>query len=176
MDTTEKITVTAGTDPQGTMGHIDLGNVYDVRYTNTDTIDLSQLSLKTPGYNYTFDTTTLGTGISSPQWTTGALGASQVTWPTITAITNPTAPTIMAQGNLALHGDHADIEINGKSLRDWMTQIEQRLNILQPNVQLESEWDELRALGERYRQLEKQCQEKSQMWNKLKSMPAPLDK
>lgn len=173
MDTTEKITVTAGTDPQGTMGHIDLGNVYDVRYTNTDTIDLSQLSLATSP-RMTFSTAgSLGIGTVSPQWTTGALGASQVTWPTIT---DSTAPTIMARGNLALHGDHADIEINGKSLRDWMTQIEQRLNILQPNVQLESEWDELRALGERYRQLEKQCQEKSQMWNKLKSMPAPLDK
>jgi flagellar motility protein MotE (MotC chaperone) len=59
-----------------------------------------------------------------------------------------------------------------RSLRDWMSQVEQRLNILVPNPELEKEWDELRRLGERYRKLEKKCKEKAEMWNKLKSMPA----
>ena len=47
---------------------------------------------------------------------------------------------------------------------DMIGKIEQRLNILHPNEKLEAEWDELRALGEQYRALEKQLQEKAKMW------------
>jgi hypothetical protein len=78
-----------------------------------------------------------------------------------------------ASGVLDLNGDNADIKINGKSLVDTLTALEERLNILTPNPKLEAEWDELRELGERYRELEKQCKEKAEMWKKLKSMPAP---
>jgi hypothetical protein len=48
--------------------------------------------------------------------------------------------------------------------------LEQRLNILVPNPELEAEWDELRELGERYRELERQCKEKGDMWAKLKEI------
>ena len=34
----------------------------------------------------------------------------------------------------------------------------------------EAEWDELRELGDRYRKLEQQCREKSQMWTKLRTV------
>jgi hypothetical protein len=74
-------------------------------------------------------------------------------------------------GKMVMKGAEADIEINGKSMSAWMEQIEQRLNILTPNPDMEKEWDQLRRLGERYRKLEKKCQEKSQMWNALKKMP-----
>ena len=74
---------------------------------------------------------------------------------------------------MALNGNGADIDINGKSLKDWMEKVEERLNILTPNPELEKEWDELRRLGERYRKLEKKCKEKAEVWNKLKSMPKP---
>jgi hypothetical protein len=76
-------------------------------------------------------------------------------------------------GQINLDGEKADIKINGKSLVDTLTALEQRLNILTPNPKLEADWDELRELGERYRALEKQCEEKAEMWAKLKSMPAP---
>jgi len=76
-------------------------------------------------------------------------------------------------GQINLDGNNADIKINGKSLVDTLTVLEQRLNILTPNPKLEAEWDELRELGERYRALEKQCEEKAEMWATLKSMPAP---
>jgi len=76
-------------------------------------------------------------------------------------------------GKMVMKGAEADIEINGKSMRAWMEQIEQRLNILTPNPDMEKEWDELRRLGERYRKLEKKCQEKSQMWNALKKIRPP---
>jgi len=74
-------------------------------------------------------------------------------------------------GKMVMKGAEADIEINGKSMKAWMEKVEQRLNILTPNPDMEKEWDELRRLGERYRKLEKKCQEKSQMWNALKKMP-----
>lgn len=76
-------------------------------------------------------------------------------------------------GTLELKGDDADIKVNGRSLMDAIDALEQRLNILVPNPKLETEWDELRELGERYRELEKKCQEKGDMWAKLKAMPPP---
>jgi len=74
-------------------------------------------------------------------------------------------------GQIDIRGKDADIRINGKSMNTWMEQVEQRLNILTVNPELEKEWDELRRLGERYRKLEKKCQEKARMWEALKKLP-----
>lgn len=74
-------------------------------------------------------------------------------------------------GQIDIKGEKADIRINGKSMNKWMEQVEQRLNILSPNPELEKEWDDLRRLGERYRKLEKKCQEKARMWEVLKKLP-----
>jgi hypothetical protein len=76
-------------------------------------------------------------------------------------------------GQIDIKGEKADIRINGKSMNKWMEQVEQRLNILSPNPELEKEWDDLRRLGERYRKLEKKCQEKARMWEALKKLPKP---
>lgn len=75
---------------------------------------------------------------------------------------------------LSLQGDDADIEINGQSLMKMLQSLQHRLGWLQPNAQLEAEWDELRALGERYRELEKICEEKSKAWQCLKNLPPPV--
>jgi hypothetical protein len=112
-----------------------------------------------------------GTGISpNTVWTTNttATGSFRVS-PDYTAV-------LTASGRMELKGDGADIDINGKSLKDWMEQVEERLNILTPNPELEQEWDDLRRLGERYRKLEKKCKEKAEVWKKLKSMPKPEKK
>jgi hypothetical protein len=74
-------------------------------------------------------------------------------------------------GQLDIRGKDADIRINGKSMNRWMEQVEQRLNILTVNPELEKEWDDLRRLGERYRKLEKKCQDKAKMWEALKKLP-----
>lgn len=74
-------------------------------------------------------------------------------------------------GQIDIKGEKADIRINGKRMNRWMEQVEQRLNILTPNPELEKEWDDLRRLGERYRKLEKKCQEKARMWEALKKLP-----
>jgi len=57
---------------------------------------------------------------------------------------------------------------------DTLKTIQDRLNILRPNPELETEWDQLRELGEQYRELEKKLQEQSDMWAKLKAMPPPV--
>ena len=54
------------------------------------------------------------------------------------------------------------------SLKTAITEIQQRLNILQPNTKLEAEWDQLRELGEQYRKLEANIVEKQKIWNNLK--------
>ena len=87
--------------------------------------------------------------------------------------TSAVGATVGTKGMLGLHGEDADININGKSMKAWMEKVEERLNILTPNPELEKDWDDLRKLGERYRRLEKKCKEKAETWKKLKAMPPP---
>jgi hypothetical protein len=72
-----------------------------------------------------------------------------------------------ASSKIKLDGPGADIEINGESLVDMLRNIEQRLNILHPNPELESEWEELRDLGDAYRTLEAKIQAKMKTWNAI---------
>lgn len=147
---------------------------------NVNTADIFHTSLG----DYTIDANdtisiTSGLGaIGSTGYTIGgANGTSATDWSNIsistgwTTTSNPT--TISQGGTMELRGENADIKINGRSLMDAIDALEQRLNILVPNPELEAEWDELRELAERYRELEKKCKEKGEMWNKLKSMPPP---
>jgi hypothetical protein len=75
---------------------------------------------------------------------------------------------------IRLDGEGADIEVNGVSLMDMIGKIEQRLNILHPNEKLEAEWEELRALGTKYRELEQHIKDKQATWDRLKAMPPPV--
>jgi hypothetical protein len=102
-------------------------------------------------YNITSDT-----GITVPWTGTGSN--------TITMDSSWNRP---ASGKIKLDGPGADIEINGESLIDMLRNIEQRLNILQPNEALEQEWEELKALGDAYRTLEAQIQDKMKTWNAI---------
>jgi len=74
---------------------------------------------------------------------------------------------------IRLEGEDADIMVNGYSLVDAINNIQDRLNCLQINPKLEAEWDELRALGDQYRKLEKQILDKQATWDRLKAMPPP---
>jgi hypothetical protein len=115
----------------------------------------SQLGIS-PGYTYTTNTT--GPYSIGP----GTLNQGNV----IIANTQ-----FEQSGKMVMKGKEADIEINGKSMSAWMEKVEQRLTILHPNPDMEKDWDDLRRLGERYRKLEKKCQEKAQMWEALKKLP-----
>ena len=74
-------------------------------------------------------------------------------------------------GVIQLTGENADIKINDRSLMEVLDSIEQRLGLLKCREDLESEWDELRELGDRYRKLQQQIEEKTRMWDALKAMP-----
>lgn len=178
MDSEEKDRLTGLTEIQGLMdttkGAGYSSNIYQINDYTIKIDDLAPLTLKEIDFNqldtsHTFNITNGGTGdIGANGWITTTSGTGGYSWGTIGT---GTGPSIQANGEMHLNGENADIRINNKSLRDWMEQVEQRLNILTPNPELEKEWDQLRRLGERYRKLEKQCQDKAEMWNKLKSMP-----
>jgi hypothetical protein len=68
---------------------------------------------------------------------------------------------------LNLDGADADIVINGHSLTETLRALEERLNILVPSAELETEWAELKQLGDAYRKLEAELAEKSRMWKAL---------
>jgi hypothetical protein len=95
---------------------------------------------------------------------TGATTAPIYT--TATGIASPWAST-SSTGKLNLDGDQADVVINGKSLVDTLLALEERLNILVPNTELETEWAELKQLGDAYRKLEQDLIEKAAMWQVL---------
>jgi hypothetical protein len=61
-----------------------------------------------------------------------------------------------------------DIVLDGLSLRDFMQSVNKRMAIMQPNPKLEEEFEELRALADRYRELERKLLEQKQIWETLK--------
>jgi len=70
-------------------------------------------------------------------------------------------------GTITLTGEDADILMDGMSVRKTLESINDRLAILQVNPELEAEFDELHALGEKYRALEQKIIEKKKMWQTL---------
>ena len=116
--------------------------------------------------------TTFGPNVSGVNTMLGGTGytyTTNTTSPFLTTGSNP-AMVVNQSGSIDIQGQNADIKINGKSMKTWMEQVEERLNILTPNPELEKDWDELQELGERYRALERKCKEKAQMWAALKKV------
>ena len=77
--------------------------------------------------------------------------------------------TPLQRSKITLDGKDADIEINGRSLMQILDGLEQRLGLLKCREDLESDWSELKALGDQYRAMVKDIEEKTKMWNTLKS-------
>lgn len=107
---------------------------------------------------------------------------STITWPTSSTnqIFSPTITLadsairsnpmeIDRGGKISINGKDADILINDVSLMDTLNGISERLNLLSINPELESDWEELRLLGEQYRKLESEIIEKQKFWNTLKN-------
>ena len=137
---------------------IDFGNIT----IDGNTIDLSNMS---SGVVYSVDT--------SAHMNT-VIGGYSYSYPDTVTISDSAwsmgpAVTTNLGGQLSLNGDNADIVINGVSLMSKIEAIAERLNILDVNQELEEEWDQLRELGERYRQLEQELQDKAAMWKTLKT-------
>jgi hypothetical protein len=139
-----------GAVPPLTVSSID-GNINGVSYNN---IGIGQGS-------YTIGLGFPGSNTYSNVWTTDT--------------TNPYINAGPYQsGKVHITGDNADLVIGEKSMRAWMERVEERLNILTPNTKLETEWEELRELGEQYRRLEQHIKDKQATWDRLKAMPPPV--
>jgi len=136
-----------GAVPPLTVSNID-GNINGMSYSN--------LSLTGGGY-------TIGPGLGAN------IGGAGHVWTTGT-----TSPYTSHSATIQLDGDNADIKVNGWSLVDAIQKIEERLNILHPNTKLEAEWEELRDLGAKYRELEQHIRNKQATWDRLKAMPPPV--
>jgi len=107
---------------------------------------------------------TISSGINFPNAVYTTSGTNTTPWITQASLSVP---------KIQLNGEEADIEINGVSLWKTMQEIANRLNIMQTNPELETEWAELRELGEQYRKLEQHIKDKQDTWDRIKAMPAP---
>jgi len=135
---------------------------YEFTTNPNDTVTLSSLNYNNTIIGGGFTTAgTLGPFTISSGAGSNASPYTYNPWPS-----NPSS-------KIKLDGADADIEINGISLLKTMQEIQNRLNLLQPNTYLEAEWEELYALGRKYRELEQQIKEKQATWDRLKAMPPP---
>jgi hypothetical protein len=159
---TESITLTPNTDDTIIFNNM---NSYDYGISAQDTITIASPSYSNSVYNNTVigGGFTFGSARTNGTYTinSGATGANSP-WATTNTSTK-----------IQLEGEDADIVVNGHSLVDAINSIKDRLNCLQINPALEKEWEELRVLGDQYRELEKQILEKQAIWDRLKAMPPP---
>ena len=137
---------------------------------NDNTIILDDISWDQPNaaseiYISDFDNMLSVSGAAMPTLTINnqGTGSPGLVWDDFTVNS-----TMCSSNTMQLNGEGADIVVNGESLMDTLRGIQDRLNILRPNLELEAEWDELREAGERYRELERQFAEKSKVWKALK--------
>ena len=128
-------------------------NSYSTTLGTSDTITLD-FSQDTITFGSTFSN--MSQGAPTPIWTT-------------TGVTD----SVINSNKIRLEGANADIEINGVGLWTTMQEIANRLNIMQVNPELETEWAELRELGEQYRKLEQHILDKQATFDRIKAMPAP---
>ena len=128
----------------------------DTYTADTITVDLSDLSSTGKAWDPYY-------GAVPPVTITAVPGAG-TTWTLTDAYLNSSQ-----NSKITLDGEDADIEINGRSLMQILDGLEQRLGLLKCREDLESNWSELKALGDQYRAMVKDIEEKTQMWNTLKS-------
>lgn len=104
-------------------------------------------------YTYNANSTSIGSSYTlAPNW-------------------NDTISITSYDNSLVVKGDanfEGDLKIKGKSLKDSLDKIEERLAILRPNEELEEKWDKLRGLRKMYMELEAEIIEKEKMWAILK--------
>lgn len=100
-------------------------------------------------------------------------GSGSSTWATtsINGQTDLTPNSLQVKGKSEFEDDVnviGDLKLQGKSLKQSLDAIEERLAILHPNEELEEKWDNLRGLRKMYMELEAEIKEKEAMWSILK--------
>ncbi len=108
------------------------------------------------GTQTSFTLNTGVTGTASPY-----VWASTSGWDTTTG-----SATIHVKGEAVFDGN---VTVKGRDLTQMLESIESRLGILTPNPELESEFDELKALGDAYREAEKKFKEQKRIFEILKN-------
>lgn len=67
-------------------------------------------------------------------------------------------PALQVNGKLEVKGESADIEIDGRSLKEFITKLEDRLAILQPIPEKLEKFEALKKAYEQYKLLESLCE------------------
>jgi len=119
----------------------------------------------------TYTVTTGSGGVSGAYLVSN--GNSTNTW----AVTSASGQTDLKPNSLQVKGKSefeddvniiGDLKLQGKSLKDSLDKIEEKLAILHPNEELEEKWENLRGLRKLYMELEAEIKEKEKMWSILK--------
>ena len=101
------------------------------------------------------------TNINTNRITNNSVVASEIDWTTTLS-----SDVKIIDGNLVI--ENGDLLIDSYNILQAINNIEERLVILHPNPELEDDWEELKNLGNQYRELEKKILEKEKMWDILK--------
>jgi len=162
-DMDDTITITSGNSPLLTTMHHGLSVPSSSIGTSGQllTTSIGGLTTSTGG--------SLNWATAAPTLTSGGYhvgSQSNYTYDTITLNgSNVKDSALTVKGDALFEGN---VKIKGIDLNDRFDEIEKRLAILRPNNDLEGRWEELKELGERYRQLEQEILEKEQVWDILK--------
>ena len=129
--------------------------------------------LNNPATNTWANLSVVGNGSVSPGY--GAVPSLTVSDLVYSTTTNPiwsSSPYSSGSGKIVLDGPMADIEINGESLMDALNEIKEQLRIpnrLNRNAKLEAEFEELKKLGEQYKEMETKLREQKRVFDILKT-------
>ena len=135
-----------------------------------------------PGTTGTVPSISIHTTNTTSPWIVSTPNTNGINWGstmnngstgTYTIATDPnlTGTSLKIKGDAQFEGDvsfEGDIAIKGKSIKESLLAIEERLAILRPNEALEKKWDNLRELRKQYMELEAEIIEKEKMWAILK--------
>ena len=145
-------------DDQITIASTELtGNIGDPNYSGSVTVDMSSLDASLySGMNYTTTASCNYGNISIGNGGNGlsnyAIGSSYQGSLWSTSVTTDQA------GVLQVHGEDADVMLNGKSLKNFMETMEKRLAILTPDLEKLEHFAALKKAYENYKTLEALCE------------------
>jgi hypothetical protein len=114
---------------------------------------------------------TLGAGYSSANaiYVGGGAGggtgiSAHTSWATTASTMQPSS--LQVSGDAEFLGN---IKIKGRNLTDWLETVDSRLGLLHIDAELETEFDELKALGDAYREAERRFNEQKRVYEILKN-------
>lgn len=163
MLTDEQLKALEGDDVVIDLGDVDVGAAQETLINDLSGIDTITISgidyssmntITLPSTTYTYGATvggitTINNINSNSQWTTGTSGY---------AFTNPVTPNTVSIGKDGIDmAAGTDIKIDGKSLKEFMTKMEQRLAILVPDPTKLEKFEALKKAYEHYKTMESLC-------------------